>query len=155
MVKSILLSAMLLSIVFAAGPGMSAVAAESHDHGLSATLRLDNGKKWQTDAPLRQGMTGMHAAMAKSLAPIHKNKFSQKQYEALAAELQKQIDYVTAECKLPEEADQQLHIVLEQIIDAIAEMKTPKGRDAAVRVAQALDLYGKHFDHAGWRMLAH
>lgn len=56
----------------------------------------------------------------------------------------------------PEAADHQLHVVLEQILDGIAIMKADKGRDqGAVKIVQALDQYGTHFDHAGWKPLKH
>ncbi len=111
-----------------AGPGL---AAEPHAHGDTAAkvkLQLNHGKKWQTDEALRRGMSEIRAAMAEALTPIHKNVFTPAQYEALAARTQAQIDYVVSNCKLPEAADQQLHIVLEQIIDGVAEMKAATGR---------------------------
>ena len=99
-------------------------------------------------------MSEIRTAMAGSLAPIHKKKFTHKQYEALADRVQTQIDYVVGNCKLPEDADAQLHVVLEQIIDGVAEMKA--GRDkGAVKIVQALDMYGKYFNHTGWKPLPH
>lgn len=133
-------------------------AAEPHAHAGAAAvqLKLDNGNKWQTDDALRRGMGEIRTAMAGSLAPIHKKKFTPKQYEALAARVQTQIDYVVGNCKLPEAADAQLHIVLEQIIDGVAEMKAASRRDqGAVKIVQALGLYGKYFDHTGWKPLTH
>jgi len=59
-------------------------------------------------------------------------------------------------CKLPEQADHQLHIVLEQILDGIAVMKADQGRDeGVVKIVQALELYGTHFNHTGWKPLKH
>lgn len=131
-------------------------AAEPHAHGHAAEIRLDHGKKWPTDEALRRGMGDIRTAMADALPPIHRNKFSSEDFGKLAARVQGQIDYVTANCKLPEAADQQLHVVLEQILDGIAVMKANKGRDqGAVKIVQALDLYGTHFDHAGWQKLKH
>jgi hypothetical protein len=70
--------------------------------------------------------------------------------------VQAQVDYVTANCQLPEEADHQLHVVLEQILDGIAAMKADTGQtQGAVQIVRALELYGTHFDHAGWQPLAH
>lgn len=135
-----------------AGPGL---AAEPHAHGdkaAAARIQLNHGKKWQTDEALRRGMNEIRAAMTEALTPIHQNAFTPAQYDALAARTQAQIDYVVSNCKLPEAADQQLHIVLEQIIDGIAEMKASTGRDqGAVRIVRALAQYGDYFDHAGWR----
>lgn len=137
--------------------GVPALAAEPHAHGDPAAavqLRLDNGKKWQTDDVLRRGMSEIRAAIAESSTAIHANTFTPAQYEALATRIQAQIDDVVGNCKLPEEADAQLHLVLEQIIDGVAEMKTPTdSRHGAGKIVQALAQYGEHFDHDGWRSL--
>ena len=150
------LTSAALALGLALGTIGTASAAEPHSHGAAVELKLDHGKKWQTDDALRRGMGEIRQAMAKSLAPIHENTFSAANYDALAASVQTQIDYVVANCKLPEEADQQLHLVLEQILDGIAEMKAASHRDqGAIKIVKALDTYGKYFDHAGWKPLAH
>ena len=134
------------------------VLAAEHDHGHAATvkIKLDHGKKWPTDEALRRGMGEIRNAMADAVPAIHRDKFSSGEFEKLAGRVQGQIDYVTANCKLPEAADHQLHVVLEQILDGIAAMKADKGRDqGAVKIVQALDLYGAHFNHAGWKKLKH
>jgi hypothetical protein len=139
--------------------GAPALAAEPHAHSDIATtvpLQLNNGEKWQTDDALRRGMGEIRSAIAESLPPIHQNAFTPVQYDTLAAHIQAQIDYVVGNCKLPEEEDKQLHLVLEQIIDGVAEMKAPTGRDqGAVKIVRALAQYSEYFDHAGWRPLAY
>ena len=130
------------------------VAGEPHAHAATVTIKLDNGKKWPTDEALRQGMGEIRTAISEALGPIHANKFSPGAFAKLAERVQGQIDYVTTNCKLSEEADHQLHVVLEQILDGVAVMKADKGRaDGAVKIAQALDLYGSHFNDAGWKPL--
>ncbi|MDO8397464.1 MAG: hypothetical protein Q7T45_06560 [Bradyrhizobium sp.] len=132
------------------------IAAEPHSHAATAKISLDHGKKWPTDEALRRGMGEIRNAMADAVPAIHRDKFSSGEFEKLAGRVQGQIDYVTANCKLPEAADHQLHVVLEQILDGIAAMKADKGRDqGAVKIVQALDLYGAHFNHAGWKKLKH
>lgn len=132
------------------------VAAEPHAHAATAKIKLDNGKKWRTDEALRRGMSEIRTAMVDALPAIHANKFSRGSFDELAGRVQGQIDYVTENCKLPEEADHQLHVVLEQILDGIAVMKADKGRaEGAVKIVQALELYGTHFNHAGWKPLKH
>jgi hypothetical protein len=135
-----------------AGPGLAVEPPAHGDKAAVAKLRLNQGKKWQTDEALRRGMNEIRAAMTDALTPIHENVFTPAQYDALAARTQAQIDYVVSNCKLPEAADQQLHIVLEQIIDGVAEMKAATGRDqGAAKIVQALGQYGDYFNHAGWR----
>ena len=141
--------------VFALGCAEPGFAVEPHAHGTKAAmvkLQLNHGKKWQTDEALRRGMNEIRAAMTEALTPIHENVFTPAQYDALAARTQAQIDYVVSNCKLPEAADQQLHIVLEQMIDGVAEMKAAPGRDqGAAKIVRALGQYGDYFNHAGWR----
>jgi len=132
------------------------LAAEPHAHAATAKISLDNGKKWPTDEALRRGMGEIRTAMADALPPIHANKFSSGAFQQLAGRVQGQVDYVTANCKLPEAADHQLHVVLEQILDGIAAMKADTKRaGGAVKIVQALDLYGANFNHAGWKPLKH
>lgn len=153
--KSLLPTVVVLGFVM----GLPALAAEPHAHAGTAAavqLQLDHGKKWQTDDILRRGMNEIRMAMAESLTPIHNKAFTPAQYEALAQRIQTQVDYVVGNCKLPEQADQQLHVVLEQIIDGSADMKAATGRDqGAVKIVQALAQYGEYFDHAGWQPLEH
>lgn len=156
------ISKVLVSAVFALALAFGSIgagsAAEPHSHGDAAAvqLKLDNGKKWQTDDALRLGMSEIRQAIASSLKPIHENTFSSANYEALAANVQKHIDYVVGNCKLPEEADQQLHVVLEQILDGINEMRgSAQKQQGAIKIVNALDTYGKYFDHTGWAPLAH
>jgi hypothetical protein len=143
-------------VALALAVGAPALAAEPHVHGDGVTvqLRLNNGKKWQTDDVLRRGMSEIRTAVAESLTPIHQNAFTPAQYGALAGRIQAQIDYVVGNCKLPEEADQQLHLVLEQIIDGVGEMRVATRSDqGTVKIVRALAQYGEYFDDAGWRPL--
>ncbi len=99
-------------------------------------------------------MSEIRLAMNQSLARIHNNTFASAQYEALSTRIQKQIDYVVGNCKLPEQADKQLHLVIEQIIAGATEMKAGTRREqGAATIVRALAQYGEYFDHAGWRQL--
>lgn len=134
--------------------GSSGLAAEPHGPGRTAAplqLQLDHGKKWQTDHALRTGMSEIHTAMERALPSIHNRTFTPAQYGVLVERIQKQIDYVVGNCKLPEEADQQLHLVLEEIIDGVSSMKTDTGREqGAVKIVEALGQYREYFEPAGW-----
>jgi len=148
----------LAAIAFGFAFGPPALAAEPHAHGDASAvqLQLDHGKKWRTDDSLRRGMNEIRAAMAESLAAIHGKTFTSAQYDALAALIQARIDDVVGNCKLPEDADQLLHPVLEQIIDGVAEMKAATNQDrGAEKIVHALTQYGQYFDHAGWQPLSH
>lgn len=132
-----------------------ALAATEHAHGghggAALELTLNNGQKWPTDEALRRGMDEMRGAMTGSLGRIHAGQFTSADYVALAERLQQQVDFVTANCKLPEEADAQLHIVLAEILEGIDAMKDGQDRvQGALRTVLALEAYGRHFDHPDW-----
>jgi hypothetical protein len=130
------------------------IAAPAQKHSGTIELTLDHGKKWPTDAALRNGMNEIRATMADAIPSIHADKFSPDSYKGLAQQVQAQVDGIVANCKLPEAADQQLHLVLEQILDGIAVMNSDaRQAEGAGKVVQALDQYGAHFDHAKWRPL--
>ena len=154
MLNSKRLASTLLAIGLAGLAG-GALASTSHPddgHGAAVQeLRLDQGKRWPTDEPLRQGMSDIHAAMATAFPQIHMGQFSSAQYGALAAKIQERVDYVVGNCRLPEEADAQLHIILMEIVegtDAMRSGSNPPG--GAMQVIQAIEAYGRHFDHPAW-----
>ena len=154
--KSTLIHTALAAAIAFGAPVLAAEPAHEHAAG-GAALELNQGKKWQTDEPLRKGMGSMHAALAKDLKVIHANQASAAQYEALAAKLNAEVAYVVQNCKLEPKADAELHKVIGEVLGG-AEAMQGKGagverRDGAVRVARALNAYGEHFDHPGWRNL--
>lgn len=138
---------------------LSTLAAESgHDHHASQekqTLQLNAGKKWATDDALRKGMTSIRSAVATALPAAHAGKMTAAEYDALTKELSGQVGYIVQNCKLDPKADAQLHIVIGDIAGGIDTARGQvQGKDRAqgmVKIVQALNSYGSHFDHAGWK----
>lgn len=151
------------SALFVAFAG-NAVAAGGHDHGHRhdappAKLQLNAGKKWETDAPLRQAMGNIRQAMAGALHDIHENKLPKPGYAALAQKVEDEVGQMVAHCKLDAAADAQLHLVIEDLLAGAERMagklKSAKRRDGAVRVIGALDKYAAHFDDPGFKPIEH
>jgi hypothetical protein len=146
-----------LALAFA-GPAFAAGEVHSHEHGAGeAKLVLNQGKKWPTDVALRQGMSNIRTAVAKQAKAIHAGTATPKQYQALAEKVTAEVAGIVQDCKLEPEADAQLHIVIAELI-AGAEAMEGKAQGmtrqaGAERVAKALNAYGEHFDHAGWKRL--
>jgi hypothetical protein len=145
-----------LALAFAAPAIGSDVHSQEHGAG-EPKLVLNHGKKWPTDAPLRQGMGNIRNALAKEVKAIHAGKATPKQYEALAQKLTTEVAGIVQNCKLEPEADEQLHIVIAELMGG-AEAMEGKAQGVtrqagAERVAKALNAYGEHFDHAGWKRL--
>lgn len=157
MMKGIRQAALAAAVALAfAGPALA--ANEAHEHGAhEAKLVLDHGRKWQTDEPLRQGMSNIRGAVAKDVKAIHANKATLQQYEALAKKVNAEVAGIVQNCKLPPEADAQLHIVVAELMAGAEAMQGKEEgvtrRAGAERVAKALNAYGEHFEHAGWKRL--
>ena len=153
-------AAALAALGLPLGLSVPILAAGSHGHdghGAAAIeLRLNNGQKWQTDEALRTGMSRIRSVIDASLPGIHAGRYSGAEFSALADTVQEQVDYVVANCKLPEDADLQLHIALTQVLDGINAMKEDRNPEQGVlAVVLALEAYGDHFDHPGWKPLVH
>lgn len=147
-----------LAFAFAAAGAQAATDHAAHTQA-PAQLELNQGKKWPTDAPLRQGMQNMRAAMQAALPEIHGGRLPAARYRELAGKIHAQIGYVVTHCKLAPQADAQLHHVIGEL--QLGAQAMEGGTDSAARqagaarVLQALDGYGRHFDHPGWRPLHH
>lgn len=147
-----------LGMLTFAVPVANAAGSHSHDGHAAATyeLRLNDGKKWETDASLRTGMTNIRGAMAEALPAIHDATLPVAGYQALARRIEGEINYMVENCDLSPEADEQLHAVLGRILEGIGAMESPDtARDGAITIMQALDAYGDHFAHDGWAPLRH
>ncbi len=138
---------------------LAAWAADPHDHGTTEPQKvsLNAGKKWMTDAPLRQAMTAMRASVGATLPLAHDGTATAAQFDALSKEVNAQVAAIVQNCKLDAKADAQLHTVIAELINGaeVAEGKQQgKSRAAgAVQIAQGLNTYGKYFDHAGWKAI--
>ena len=134
-----------------------ALAQTHHDHGTaaSAKVRLEAGRKWTTDGPLRDGMSRIRALVEPQLAPAHAGKVNAAQYAALAGRIETEVGGIVSNCKLEPEADAALHAVIAEIgagTDAMAG-KSAHQRPAQglVQVAKAVNDYAGQFDHAGFK----
>ena len=149
----------LLLALALSSPLAALAAADAHDHGASAAhkLELNAGKKWVTDDPLRKAMSTIHAAVSQTLPEAHSGKATVAQYDAFAKGITAQVTYIVENCKLEPAADEQLHIIVADLMSGAeaAEGKQGEKQRAAgvVKVAQAANAYGKHFDHNGWKAI--
>ena len=146
------------------GPALAAGGehAHGHGHGAPAQLQLDAGKKWPTDAALREAMGKLRTTMAAALPDIHEKRLAAEGYAALAKDVEQEVGYIVAKCKLDARADAQLHLVVAELLDGAGKMagntkkaKGGKPRDGAVQVIGALDKYAAYFDDPGFVPIAH
>lgn len=149
------LAALLLACTTAALPAIArAATGHDHDHATAAAKPLPAGKRWATDAPLREGMTQVRRAFEPKLRGIHRSTLPTEDYQALAATTEVQIANIVSNCKLEPDADAALHGVLAKMSEGMAAMagkSATKPRDGAILVLAALDEYGRSFNHPGWK----
>lgn len=152
---------MLVASVTAVGAlagGAGAWAADEHSHGNAAAahaLKLNAGRKWASDEPLRQSMTKIRDAVDARLPAVHRGKLNVAQYDALGGEIDAQIAHIVANCKLDPQADEVLHVIL---ADMMAGNETLQGKNTkakrsagVVKVVASLEQYGRYFEHPGWK----
>lgn len=136
-------------------------SGETHSHAghpghTAPEPSLNNGKQWPTDPPLRAGMEGIRHDLEAVLPQLHAGTLSGEQSARLAKNVRGHVDNMIRQCKLPPDVDAQLHGVLAEIAtgaDTLEGKNNPSS--GALHILQALDRYGRHFDHPGWRAPAH
>ena len=156
------IAAALALTVAALLPAQAATAAHDHGHSQShaaptAALHLNAGQKWETDAPLRQAMARLRQHMAPALGPIHAKRLPAAEYARLGREVEAAVADIVAQCKLPPEADAQLHLVVAELLQGAEQMTGQRGkpRNGALQVVSALDSYARYFADPDFRPLAH
>lgn len=145
------LSALAFCLSFSA---RGAEHAQAHGHDAPQKLQLDDGKKWATDAALRQAMGTIKQAMNTALPQIHRNNFSAADYRTLAATVSQEVNSAIAQCKLEPKADAMLHLVIADLLAGAEAMKGESAtsrRDGVAKVRDALQSYGRYFAHPGWQ----
>ena len=124
-------------------PGLALAQAASHEHGASSVeMTLNDGAKWQGDQNM---LTGMNA--------IHNGTLPADAASGVAADIQKQVDFMAENCVLEPEVDEQFHIVLGEVMTGISALEAGEVETGAVTIVQALNAYGEHFEHPGWQMI--
>ncbi|MBP6120627.1 MAG: hypothetical protein KBF40_11075 [Giesbergeria sp.] len=149
----------LLLAVALSSPFAALAATDAHDHGKSSPhkLELNAGKKWGTDDALRQAMSTIHTSVSQILPKAHSGKAKAADYEAFSKDVTAQVAYIVENCKLDPQADAQLHIIVADIMSGVEAAEGKEGEkqraSGVVKIAQASNAYGKHFDHAGWKAI--
>jgi hypothetical protein len=137
-----------------AGPVFAAGTGQDHGHAVHGTMELKQGQKWETDAPLRQGMSALHEIVSTSLTGAHANTLTPNDYQKISKDVMTQFTYVVENCKLEPEADAQLHILLGNIVQGVEVIEgNVSGEEPEAglkKLAQALNEYGSHFNHPNW-----
>lgn len=139
--------------------GAPVLAQSGHDHGSAAQheLKLNQGQKWATDAPLRKGMGAIRGLVAPGLDAAHAGKLTPAQYRRLAGQIETEVAGIVQNCKLEPAADEQLHPVIADIgagLDAMnGKTAGTQPVDGLLKVVHAVNQYQSYFDHPGMRAI--
>jgi hypothetical protein len=148
------LSAITVVSAFALVPAIGA-ASESHAHGAEAhKLTLDNGQKWRIDQPLRVGMESIRDQVTQMHLAAERAPLKPEYYHALGASIQNEIGDIVRNCKLDPAADANFHILLGRLEAAAESLKRKDARRGMKEAFEALEHYGRFFDHPGWQQRA-
>lgn len=138
-------------------PALAQTSTHDHHDATPHKLALNQGHKWATDEPLRAGMSRIRGLVEPQLAAAHAGKLAPAQYRELATRVEGEVGGIVANCKLEPKADAMLHLVIADIgagTDAMAGKDTKTGPALGLmKVAQAVNQYGSHFDHPGFETI--
>ena len=150
------LTALAVALALAlAAPGIAAAETAAHDGHAASTLEvmLNDGAKWQGDQNMITGMTAIRGTMTANLDAIHAGSLPADAAKGMAADVQKQLDFMVENCLLEPEVDEQFHIILGVVMTGVAALEAGEVEPGAVKIVQALNAYGEHFEHPGWQMI--
>ncbi len=142
---------LLNSLNLNAQPG--AENSHAHQHHTNAALQLNQGAKWQTDAPLRKGMQQILAEAMKAKPGFHDGNLTPAEAETLAHNIHVQVEYIINNCKLEPAADTTLHVLIGDLLQGAESMKkAPLSNEGLPKIIRALNTYPEYFDHPGWQV---
>lgn len=128
-----------------------------HSQHSESKIQLDHGKKWATDTALRKGMDEINKIIAPHFSNVQENTSNSELFITMANKIDNQIQFIFKNCKLSPKADAQLHILMVQMLDGVKNMKDSseisKQRLGFLKIVEAINSYGDHFDHPNWNIL--
>ena len=153
-------ASLMAAVLFWALVASPAIAQQQHEHehesgaAAVASIKLDAGRKWVTDASLRDGMADIRAAFDADHPAIHAGQQTDAQYDALAGRIEAQVNSIVANCRLPPEADANLHYLIADLSQGVGLMRgqdpARTRHEGAALVHGALRAYGEFFDDPAW-----
>lgn len=134
--------------------GQHAAGHEHGEHG-KAALTHNDGKRWETDLPLRTGMQRIRDAVAPVVLAQAAGRLTASDAERLATTIQENVNYLIANCKLAPKADATLHVIITDLLSGSGMLKAePASSAGSSLLVHALSRYADYFAHPDWRPLA-
>ena len=142
---------LLLPALACAAPPDAATASHDH-HGHAAVVAADAPPGgWATDAPLREGMARVKAALA-DLAHHEMGHMPDGMARERASDVRDAVTFMFSHCRLDAQPDAALHRILVPLLAAAERLQADPSDIAAVAAMRAaVAPYGREFDDAAWR----
>ena len=135
-------------LLLAAMTAPLARAQDGHNHHAPATAvaQAVPAQRWATDAPLRTGMGRIRTAVD-ALQHYERGHMGPEQAVALATQIQEQVAYLVANCKLQPQADAALHVIIAELSAGAQALKADPANLAAIPpMREAVADYARSFD---------
>ena len=127
--------------------------AESPDLS-SSTLRLDQGRKWPTDEPLRRYMGEIRDTLALQRSTILARNLMPEEAVPIGATIEGRVAAILTDCSLAPQAAHNLHLVVADLVQA-ADILQGRVRGSPMQGAamamRAVQMYATYFDHPNWK----
>lgn len=156
------LTTMSFALFLSCGITQAQAQADAHEHEHAhaehgaATLSLNDGQPWATDAALRDGMTSIRSAVESAAPQFAAGQLSQSQAQQLYEAVQSSVMTMIQQCKLEPAADENLHTILGMLLAAADTVAaSPQSAEGVPALQGALEAYAHYFSHAGWGAVDH
>lgn len=136
--------------VDASAPGVQAADPHAADEAAGAAKPAPaNG--WATDAPLREGM-GRIRLSVEALGHYEQGHMGAEQAVEMAANVEKDVNFLIANCKLDPDADAALHAIIARLLKGAHALKADPADLAAIApMREAMAEYAATFDDPAFR----
>lgn len=146
---------LLLPLVLLCAAGSPAFAQEHAHHTPSAATQAAvaqdaPAQRWLADAPLREGM-GRIGRLVATFQHYEHGHMNPGQVTALIANVEQDVQFLVANCKLEPAADAALHTIIAKLLLAAQALKADPGDQSAIpSMRDALRDYARQFDDPGF-----
>ena len=136
-----------LAFCLGMAPAAKSATELSHEHhSVQAATVPVPAHRWASDAPLRDGMRRVHAALG-DLREYEVGRMSEDMALERVAAIESATAYMFANCKLPPEPDAALHGMLASLLAGTAALRAdPKDMTSVARMRNAVADYPIYFD---------
>lgn len=148
--KAVVTIATVLLLAGMAAPTVHAQDGHRHHAPAEKSAQAPAAARFASDAPLRKGMGEIRKAVD-ALGHYERGHMGSEQAVEFAVQIQQQVDYLIANCKLDPKADAALHGIIARLTTSARALESdPKDLTAIPPMREALQQYALQFDDRGW-----